>query len=486
MKKTQISMMILMLLAVLLAGCGAQSSKESAVSHIVWGVFTNQEDSFPEEWQNGFNELLKAKGISAEVEFCPVIVDRRAEGLPIGSYQEYGELFAERVDGCDLFTDLGVFGFYQYYGNFIRKGLYEPLTPYLETETGTALRESYPEIFWEAMKANGTIYGVPSRYGIYDRSYGVLRKDAADAYGLTEEDSIGDLELLGLARRFSEEQGILYQVPGGELILPEEFETMWESDLLAAWNNGGEFQVDSMMENPVIQERIEAYDSYEKEDYWKYRFDPARNQLFGTYVRSYSPEAAVRTVCEMYGTDPEEYLAVKHRDLPFRQRGTVTGIWSGSKEKKAAFAVLQAAFSDPEIAEYLAYGQEGSEYRRENGFIVTVRPVTENSQIDTRCMTNHLLLTPEAVEDESKQTVLRDYYEQCQKSILCGVWFDYDAYKTEIKEMSRGVSENGWFLGAAADGMGIKESLLQMEEQLSDINLKGMEQEFSRQLRERK
>ena len=60
MKKTQISMMILMLLAVLLAGCGAQSSKESAVSHIVWGVFTNQEDSFPEEGQNGFNELLKA------------------------------------------------------------------------------------------------------------------------------------------------------------------------------------------------------------------------------------------------------------------------------------------------------------------------------------------------------------------------------------------------------------------------------------------
>ena len=52
--------------------------------------------------------------------------------------------------------------------------------------------------------------------------------------------------------------------------------------------------------------------------------------------------------------------------------------------------------------------------------------------------------------------------------------------------MSRVVSENGWFLGAAADGMGIKESLVQMEEQLSDINLKGLEQEFSGQLREQK
>lgn len=79
-----------------LAGCGSErtrvgsgSSEDGkteaveAASTVVWGLCSSFEDAFPEEWQDGFNELLRERDLRgaqpAEPVFYELLRDSRGD-----------------------------------------------------------------------------------------------------------------------------------------------------------------------------------------------------------------------------------------------------------------------------------------------------------------------------------------------------------------------------------------------------------------------
>lgn len=410
---------------------------KAVVSHdvpqIIWGVHSFEEDKFSERWQDEFNLLLQSKGIKAEVQFRPVILNREKEKLEMGSYRQYGEILAKYSAGCDIVTDLGHLGYYYCYPNYAKKGFYEKIDSYFDTEAGKTLRESYPEIFWKAMNYYGSVYAVPSQEELYFSNYYVVEKELADRF-LIKENVSSELDLLALAEKASKEDGVIYKVAFGELPAPYGYEYDMEGMALFITEKDGSYQSVPVLEQKEFYNTLCDYQEFSKKNIWTADLNLAEDYVFGYAVSSYSEKAAVRYVCEENGWDSEKYCAVKTGDRPFRFTGNTTGILAESENKDLAFQVLAAVYSDKDLANMLVYGKEGINYKWKEEQIEIESFVTEEGQINTRYMTNHMLLYPTTSDDKERNQVLNEYYIGLPQSIQCGKWIDYEGQEEMIKK----------------------------------------------------
>ena len=474
-----------------LAGCGSERTRvgsgssedgkteaAEAASTVVWGLCSSFEDAFPEEWQDGFNELLRERGIDIEVRFEVRTPDWEEKGWSWGDYQAFGEGFAELMGTSDIITDCGQLGDYNCYANYVKKGLYENLDAYLETPEGKMLRESCPDVFWEAVRYEGGIYGVPSQQNLYFTNYCVIPGEAAEKVSLSEK-RMEASEIFRMAGELSRreqagEDGALYKIPVVSGYVPEGYEELpgWEPFLIC--ENDGRLQAEYMLENEDFLELLKLHHTAYKEGIlygWKEGED-----IFGVWTSSYSPGAAIQEVCADWSMEPDTAVAVETGSRPFRLTGNTTGINAASKKKEEAFRILSLVFSDEELSNYLAYGREGREYHLENGRVVQDFPVTETGFASTVNMVNSLLLYPTKLDAPDRREVLGDYYESLPKSLLLGKWatpvenMDDIARVMEASDLLYGVSEN------------LEEDLKQVSEQLSAYDLDGMRREIERRL----
>ncbi len=456
--------------------------KDHDTPHIKWSVCSFYEDEFSEEWQKGFNELLAEKGLDVEVVFEVQSLDRRSAGWKVGNYQAYGEEFAELMKDSDIITDCGQLGFYNSYSNYVRLGLYADITEYFQTKMGKQLWDSYPSAFWDSVRYEDQIYGVPSQENLSFTDYYVIPEEIVNEYDFNKTQMM-EKELLELAAQISDEnEGVLYKIPYRDFYCPEGYEEIPGNMPFIVHEEEDRLIVEYKLENLEYMDLLDCYNVYYQKGIWAAGVDLYKEDFLGVYVSSYSEDAAVQLLCNEYGWNPADYIAVKIGERPFRLIGNTTGINAASEEKNIAFEVLALAFSDEEIVNYIAYGCEGKDYELADGRVNRKNPVTESGAVETIYMTNHILTYPSMKDDIDKKEIFKTYYEELPRSILLNKWLDYTEFSEAVNTIS-GIYQEEYhmFCGMSEN---IDDDIYRVKERFSEYDIEKLQMEIQRQLNE--
>lgn len=450
---------------------------------IVWGVCSFSGDEFLEDWQKGFNELLREKGIRVRVKFVVNSLGWEQDDWVAAAYQEYGDSFADMSGDCDIITDCGQLGYYCSYPNFIKKGIYEELSPYFDTVRGQELRNSYPDLFWEAVTFDRGIYGIPSQRNLYFTDYYVFKKEFIDCYGIDVEKK-SEMELLDLAQELAVSMGHgdvsdPRGVPFRDIYAPEGCEALPGSLPFFVFREEGKIVLENKTDNEEYMETLKRLHELHEAGIWSDTIDLSRTPyFFAVPVSSYSPEAAVEQLCGAYGWNPDDHVAVRIGERPFRLTGNTTGINRRSEKKEQAFEVLALAFSDEELANYLAYGRLGKDYQWEQGVVRRKNKITEKGEIDPLSMTNQLLVYPAECDAAEKRELLPQYYEALPKSVLLGKWADHDGIWDEVQTLSQFYEDGEYFFWGISERF--EEEYGQWEEYLRQPYVEELREELEK------
>ena len=457
-------------------GCG---EKEKEPVSLTWSVFSDCEDSFSKEWQDGFNALLKEKGICAEVQFQAVSVDWQAAGEEsFGTICRNG--FAGQTKQSDILTDFGRTEDVWCYPDYIRNGIYEDLTPFMETADGKKLKEAYPEAIWETVRYERKIYGIPSFGELTFSEYFVMKKTMAEALGISDKTELPKSEILALAEVYSEKNGRVYKIQYGSLTAPEGYEVIPGASWFLAGKMNGNYEVSLRLDNPAYLQMLKEYQSYHEKGIWDgiSLTDP---NLFGYSVGSYSAETAMQAASAEMGLDPDQYQVFHVEDYPLFLSGNTTGIHRSSEHQEEAFQVLAAAFSDEELVNYLVYGREGIEYHLENGKAVVDRGITESGGVTTKSMSNHILCLPSERETEQKREILMAYYDTLPKSIFLDRWIDTAPVQEETAKLQKAYGYEEWQDGLTDD---LERDIQEVRERISSTETEAIRKLLESQLNE--
>ena len=345
----------------LLAGCGSEGKKADAgkgegkddVVTLKWIQVGNGMPKNYDEWLKQINPYLEEKiGVNVDMEI-----------VPWGDWDNRRSVITNSGEYFDiLFTDQ------TRYNAEIANGSLLDLTELLPKEA-PELYEMIPEDYWTAMKVDDKIYGVPSYKDSSLTEYFVWDKDMADKYNI-DINAVTDFNSLYEAlKTIKEGEGTApYRMSknGANFLINMGFD-----DLSASLPVLGVKYTDESktVVNPLADEEILATldivhkmykeglingDAPTADDSNQYRTFFTAQGWSGAATTTWGPNNGINNC-----------VAVKYGDTVVSNttvRGSINGIYSGSKHPEKALQLLNLVNTDSKVRDLFYYGVEGSDF----------------------------------------------------------------------------------------------------------------------------
>ena len=389
-----------------------QSENVNDPNKIVWfysGVYSNITEDVREE----LNHLLKEKyNRNYEIVFEEFPAFNEYGGFTWD--EEYWDLLYERKEQ-GIQTDLvySSMGSFAIYPELVKDDIYLPLDDLFETEAGKKVYNVFSDVYWDAMRINGQVYGFRNNDEMYGYDYDLLANaDEIPVEWISENyrDQYS-IELFSAMLSYVKEHEAcdkicidptgIYRLEGYELLTSVEI-----MDFLYKRTEDG-----IQIVNPFEEEKLI--------NYWKLIAENKEYIMSGIAANAYIDAgkfsfAYTETNFYNYGDDfyssyyegiPVYKIATQNNNAN-AVRNSVTGIASWSQNAEITMDFLSLTMTEPELSNLLCYGIEGQDYLQEDGRITELSKMVRFLNIY-----NHAITYETPNDPIDKESILREYYD---------------------------------------------------------------------------
>lgn len=338
-------------------GVGESESKNADVEEIVWtlpsvdmGLEENIDLLNAKLSEDGYPYALKLQYLESE-NYNQALSRTLKKGKTDIAFLGY-----ETIEYAELTT-----------ADIMREGNVEDLTDYLQGDAGAALYQAYPEELWEAAKVDGRQYSIPNENLTYSMMYVAFNR----AYFSEEDVEYFDGSVESLVDLVKE------KVPD-----TVKYPLLWNTDIsiVANWCGYGN--------------RYYALSSLDTGEF----YNPLELEDIRQFILQIHDAAEEGILCELSGSDDLKSIEA-NRDFgvvactfsngminestedvilvraPFSLetvQGAATGVCANSEKKEDALQLLTMLHTNAEYANLLLWGEEGTDYRLEDGYAVSM------------------------------------------------------------------------------------------------------------------
>lgn len=434
MKRVFAFLLVAVMVATLLAGCGGDAKNNNGANNQNNATDTNDNQTNDSASTDGEVVTLKwiavgsgmpsnydawRKNINAYLE-DKIGVHIDTEIVSWGDWDNRRNVIVNSGEYFDiLFTDMGR------YLSEVQLGAYMDITELVQ-EKASDLYEYIPEDYWEAVKVDGKIYSVPTYKDSSMTQYIVWDKEMADKYDI-------DIHQYNTLDSLTEP---LKKIKEGEGISPFVIDQNGVGAIFTMYDNmGSELEplgvriddesrtVVNVLEQEDIMDELKTLHTWFKEGIIN-PDAPTLSELPSyrtTFIAQGWPSAAKTTWGPSMGVEAE---AVKYAG-PVLSNGTVRGslnaIYSGAKNPEKAVEFLQIVNLDSYVRDAFYYGLEGDNFQyTDDG---KVEKLNEDWTMAGYTQGTFFTVTPIAGEIDQWAEV-KELNEQAVGSVLLG--FDLD------------------------------------------------------------
>ncbi len=391
--------------------------------------------------QEPLNRLLAEKGISFTVSIRGITPDTLSDD----SMSYYNRIKERKENGIptDLFYLPMTLETDSDYYAAVKDGLFAPLAL---GEDEPFLKETLLPFALERVKIDGTAYGLCGmpeyfHFGIgFNQHY--LKKHAVNSESLS-----GDLQRNG---------DLLYEISQKEpeLLTPLAYWGLTEDELgyeylFPSCAVGFSRQNGTEMVNVFAEEaageylhtlkqlrdqklitflNIDGFRATEKENgYFAIAYHESKAEASAGRVIGFSDPDGKPLTTDIWFVPGQDAVS-----LPVISRGDITGIASWSKHPEEAYLLLKLLFTDADVANLVKFGEEGVDYRTEDGAVSEVLTQEINIRANSSYI-NDLLTYPMPQEPKDKKDNWENYFKDQGVHPLAGFQFDPSAVMEEIE-----------------------------------------------------
>ncbi len=410
-----------------------------------------------EIWQDPLNALLAKKGAGYQVQIEPLgLTEASAE--PAVSVADELEALKEAGEQTDLISIRApeqyenLEGYYLTYPECVKRGLFMPLDPLLDTEQGKALRSAVTETDLERARWDGKIYGISAV--LPQTGCVIYSREQMQKYGVTEEELLPPLfENETLMQKIRDLSG---EAPYGMISGDVRYELgLWvtEPSENLALQSDGTFGI--ITETPKFRERLETLIDWKEKGLLKIVSGEQINTCFarqgGGADINYSDQPYSAELPVFAGAGSEKAYAAFL--VPQPEEWALAPYWGDSKQCIASWTqkmeqakdFLVRIMADPEIANLIQYGREGTEYTLKDGKAFAAETANLYLRLFGEQYTNPLITYSAATTAENKAEYARRFHETYEAKIPDGFRFDPAPVLDQIVKTNRvfGESEAG-------------------------------------------
>lgn len=224
----------------------------------------------------------------------------------------------------------------------------------------------------------------------------------------------------------------------------------------------------------------------------------ARNSYFAICYYGTKPDSYEFQISDFLDKDGNQITTdvlfvpdhVDQKSLNIMPRGQITGIASWSKKSEEAYDFLKLLYTDPDVANLVKFGEEGTDYRVEQGRVAELL----NDGLSPRAYVEYIndaITYPMEQEPQYKQENWENYFENFGIHPLTGFQFDSSQVQEEIEatnEILSGGVEGGYsadfkaLLSGNVDN--VEEALNGLNEKLEAAGISKIIEEANRQVAE--
>ncbi len=431
-KKLFAMCMAVVMSAGMLAGCGSgqnnskgskggdASSANGDVVTLKWVTVGGGMPDNYDKWLKQINPYLEDKiGVNLDMEV-----------VPWGDWDNRRSVIVNSGENFDiLFTDQSR------YSTEASTGAFMDISDVLKKE-GSDLYDMIPEDYWDAVKINDKIYGVPTYKDSSVTEYFVWDKAVADKYNI-DINQVNDYESLytalkaikdgeGTSPYYMSKQGADFLVSGfydslGTGLAPLGVKYDDDSKTVVNPLEDEEILKDLDIIHKMYQEGIINGDAPTADDTNKYRSFFTAQGWSGAAASTWGPNNGI-----------DDCAAVQYKDTVVSNssvRGSINAIYSGCKNPEKAIQFLQLVNTDSKVRDWLYYGVDGEDFKyTDDGKIDKLNtdwPMAGYTQ-GTFFNVSQLSTDPDNQWDEVKEL-----NEKATPSVMLG--FDLDTSKIETE-----------------------------------------------------
>ena len=329
-----------------------------------------------------------------------------------------------------------------YLGNS-RKGAFEPLNSYLESDSGKNLKSEIDERFWSGASIDGEIYAVPNQKELGVAPMWVFTKEYVDKYNIPYEDihSLEDLEpWLKVIKENEPDVVPLYITKGFSYTV--FFDQLVDPIGVEVGDNS--LKIRNMFETEEMKKHLETLRKYYQAGYINADSATAQDDKS---VKRFVTKADGQPYADALWSKSLNYEVVSSEIVnPLITNGSTTGsmiaISSNSKNKDKAFEFLSLLNTDEYLRNLINYGIEGVHYEKVGDETIRLLNSDQKNYDAAYFTLGNLFLTYKLEGDpEDKWEEFKAFNDSSDVSPALGFKFDSSNVTTEIAAINNVLEE---------------------------------------------
>ena len=310
------------------------------------------------------NEYLDENGCDYAVCFKPLTDEHSL--FPDG----FVAAVTEQIDNGEQIDIISPLNYDQYVFN----GLFIPLDDYLKTGRGKEMYDLVPEKLWDALRINGSIYGInlkASNTLSIDWVY-YVNAELAQKYGYNITNPI--LDQLDVLKAVKENEKNV-DVFSTYLRIEDIIECVDVKSVAGGvyWNEETH-SAECIFDDPQYIEKLRFYETLKNSGLLNDMGKMNNSDTFFIFQdnkpgsSAYDPAVTVKILYDekniVEAIPVFDGLTATRSGCPI-----ATGICSSSENKEKAFELMSLVYTDPDLNNLMAYGIEGENFTLTNGFV---------------------------------------------------------------------------------------------------------------------
>ncbi len=427
-----------------------------------------------------FLDIPSAESIAALNELlvneygCDFTVEFHIYPFQVNSEYYYFDIICDLIQSGQQ-IDILTSGNNNWYTKFVNLDIYESLSPYLKSETGTKLWNIYPEESWISTTRNNKIYGIVQSGEVSNRVLTFCKKSVSAKYNITFPNQCSFYDLGTILEEIEPKYGKTIfdntiPIVSGDAMSPIYMSGYYTDYALGNISykpsyggatqrlgnaiyfkkdvNGNWLAVNPAKEADIISlmKQIKKY-----VDKGWYICNPSTNLTQTNYIfciadySNYS-QVADKIICQYSDTKTKsthtEILDVVIGNttyLPYcTLENNVTGITSCSEYKDEAFKFLSLINTEAKLSNHLMFGIEGKDWEYKNGELYDLttgsKIITTNTNFAT--FSNINLIPSTYLDPEDKVAGIKELSAKHEASPLITHNIDVSAYTEKMKTIN--------------------------------------------------
>lgn len=309
------------------------------------------------------NEYLDEKGCDYAVCFKPLSYE--ATVFP----DSFADVVIEQIDNGEQIDIISPMS----YDEYVFNGLYIPLDDYLKTGRGKELYDSVPEKLWDALRINGSIYGIELKASwtlSIDWVY-YVNAELAQKYGYDITKPILDqLDILKAVKENEKNVDVfstylrIHEIVFSADVKEVAGGVYWNEETHSA---------ECIFDDPKYIENLRFYETLKSSGLLNDMGKMNNSDTFFIFQdfesgsSAYDPAVNVKILYDEKNT--VEAIPVFNGLTATRTSPYATGICSSSENKEKAFELMSLVYTDPALNNLMAYGIEGENFTLTDDFV---------------------------------------------------------------------------------------------------------------------